>query len=191
MKGIAWAIAGLMSVGWIVSGQDAAPPNFNVPDIPITTPIPAPDVPDISQIDQIFKQSSLGKVGDEQRRHIEWRTIANEVANDPEVMAAKAATSEAHTDFEKRERLRAYYNLYYDRMEAKTINPDIKAAIENLKKSHLILTAQPRVRPATDAPMNTPLPKYNPNKKHHHKHEHERKSKKSDDQSTPLPAGGT
>src|SRR5262244_1053591 len=140
MKGTAWAIAGLMSAGWIVYGQDTAPPNLNVPDIPVTTPIPATDVPDISQIDQIFKQSSLGKQGDEQRLHIEWRSIANEVANEPEVIAARAATREAHTDFEKRQRLRLYYNLYYNRMQAKATNPDIKQAIEDLKKSHLTQT---------------------------------------------------
>jgi hypothetical protein len=189
MKGIAWAIASWMSVGWIASGQDTAPPNLNVPDIPITTPVPATDVPDISQIDQIFKQSTLGKAGDEQRLHIEWRAIANEVANDPEVIAARAATREARTDFEKRQRLRVYYNLYYSRMGAKATNPDIKQAIEDLKKSHLTQTAQPRVRPETDAPMSTPLPKYDPNAKHHRKHE--RKSKKPQDQPTPLPAGGT
>jgi hypothetical protein len=190
MKGTAWAIAGLINAGWIVYGQDAAPPNFNVPDIPITTPIPAANVPDISQIDQIFKQSSLGKQADERRLHIEWRTIANEVANDPEVIAARESTSEAHTDFEKRQRLRMYYNLYYDRMMAKTTNPDVKAAIDALKKSHLTQTAQPRVRPETDSPMSTPLPTWDPNKKHHRKHERH-KSKKSDDQSAGLPASGT
>jgi len=190
MKGTAWAIASLISAAWIVYGQDAAPPNFNLPDIPLTTPVPASNVPDISQIDQIFKQNSLGKQADERRLHIEWRTIANEVANDPEVMAAREATGEAHTDFEKRQRLRMYYNLYYNRMEAKTTNPDIKEAIENLKKSHLIQTAQPRVRPQTDSPMSTPLPKWDPNARHRHKHDRH-KSKKSDDQSTGLPADGT
>jgi hypothetical protein len=190
MKGIAWAIAGLMSAGWIVYGQDVAPPNLNVPEIPVTTPLPAPDVPDISQIDEIFKQKSLGSQADQHRLHVEWRTIANEVANDPEVIAAREATSGAHTDFEKRQRLRLYYTLYYDRMKAKTTNPDVKAAIDVLKKSHFILTAQPRVRPESDSPMSTPLPKYNPNKKHRHKHDHH-KSKKSDDQSTGLPPGGT
>lgn len=152
----------------ILRAQDAAPPkvDLKVPEVPAATPLPSPDVPDISQIDEIFKRTSLGKQADERRWHVAWRQLANEVANDPEVIAAKAASQGLRTDFEKRQRLRAYYTLYYERMKAKATSPDIKAAIEQLKASHLSLTAQPRVRPETDGSMATPPPAPAKQKRH-------------------------
>jgi len=80
--------------GLLLRAQDAAPPqvDLKVPEVPAATPLPSPDVPDISQIDEIFKRTSLGKEADERRLHVAWRQLANEVANDPEVIAAKAAT---------------------------------------------------------------------------------------------------
>ena len=160
-----------IALALILRAQDAAPPrvDLNVPEIPAATPLPSPDLPDISQIDQIFKQTSLGKQADEQRLHIEWRKLANEVANDPEVIAARAATNGLRTDFEKRQQLRAYYDLYYERMKARATSDDIRSAIEALKRSHLNQTSQPRVRPKTDATMSTPAPTRNPEKKHHRK----------------------
>src|SRR6266480_1175743 len=99
MKRFAVAVFSI-ALALILRAQDAAPPrvDLNVPEIPAATPLPSPDLPDISQIDQIFKQTSLGKQADEQRLHIEWRKLANEVANDPEVIAARAATNGLRTD---------------------------------------------------------------------------------------------
>src|SRR5438045_7541341 len=87
------------------------------------TPTPAselPDLPELSQLDEIFKQTSLGKTADEFRLHIEWRRLRNRVANDPQVVAAKKAADAARTDLEKRELIRRYYKVYYARMDALT-----------------------------------------------------------------------
>ena len=164
----AMVILGLGTIGPTSHAQDAAPPNvdLNVPEVPAATPLPSPDVPDISQIDEIFKRTSLGEQADERRLHVAWRQLANEVANDPEVIAAKAATQGLRTDFEKRQRLRAYYTIYYERMKAKATSPDIKSAIDGLKASHLSMTAQPRVRPETDSSVATPPPAPAKQKRH-------------------------
>lgn len=175
IAGLTWTVVVIMpwTIMSILYAQDAAPPrvDLNVPEIPAATPLPSAELPDISQIDEIFKQTSLGKQADEQRLHLEWRKLANEVANDPQVIAAKAATDGLRTDFEKRQQLRAYYNLYYEHMKAKATSADMKLAIDRLKQSHLSQTAQPRVRPKTDGVMNTPAPTPNEKeKKHHRKH---------------------
>jgi hypothetical protein len=121
-----------------------------------------PDLPELSQLDEAFKQTSLGTKADQFRMHAEWRRLRNRVANDPEIVAAKKAADGARTDFEKRERLRRYYNLYYARMAALTDRADIKAGLENMKEQHLGLADQNRVRPspspsATSSPVSSPV----------------------------------
>jgi vacuolar-type H+-ATPase subunit E/Vma4 len=95
----------------------------------------------------MFKQSSMGKEADDFKRHLEWRKLANQVAGDPAIVAAKAAAEAAKTDLEKRERLRTYYNLYYERIAVLASTPELKAYINAKKKAHLAVLAQPRVRP--------------------------------------------
>lgn len=119
---------------------------------------PSPSVPELSQIDQIFKQTSLGKEADERRLHMEWRQLANRVINDPEVVAAKKSAESARTDLEKRERLRTYYNVYYGKMRALASSADMKAALDQQKSAHLSQINQPRVRPSTDSSLPTPTP---------------------------------
>src|SRR6202040_2214376 len=75
-------------------------------------PTPQPSVPELSQIDESFKQSSLGKEADERRMHIEWRQLANRVATDSDIVTAKKLAEAGRTDLEKPEGLRAYYNIY-------------------------------------------------------------------------------
>ena len=129
---------------------------------PRATPTAIPDltaeptIPERSQIDEIFKQTSLGKEADERRLHIEWRELANRVVNDPEVMEAKRSAETAHTDLEKRQRLRAYYDLYYGRMRAMASSSEMKAALEQLRIAHVGATSQHRVRPVEDASLPTP-----------------------------------
>jgi uncharacterized surface protein with fasciclin (FAS1) repeats len=112
-----------------------------------------PDLPAVSQLDEAFKRRSLGKKGDEQQLHIEWRQLKNQVANDPAVRAAKAATHTVRTDLEKRKRLRDYYNIYYERMSALAATPEMKLALEALKSLHIGATTQPKVRHSTDASL--------------------------------------
>ena len=99
-----------------------------------------PELPEISQLDQTFsKPKSLGKEADALRVHIEWRQLKNRTVNDPAVQMAKAYAQAARTDLEKRERLSAYYEVYYQRMSALATTPEIKLALQVLRASHQYL----------------------------------------------------
>jgi hypothetical protein len=147
-------------------GQDAAPPSVDLYEgqdqlEPTPSPVPpnGPELPEISQLDQNFsKPRSLGKEADEARVHVEWRQLRNRTVNDPAVQAAKAFAQAARTDLEKRNRLRNYYNVYYERMSALATTPEIKLALQALKTSHQGLLDQPRVRPSPTPEGATPTP---------------------------------
>ena len=130
-------------------------------------PLPSASVPELSDIDQIFKQTSLGKEADEQRLHVEWRQLANQMTNDPEVIAAKKSVNSARTDLEKRNRLREYYNIYYGKMRALASSEEMKRALDALKQEHLSYINQPRVRHETDGALPTPAP--TPHHRRNHK----------------------
>ena len=144
----------------ILNGQDAAPPDVDLYSgqkqpgitptaIPSLEPNGPPDVPELSQLDEAFKkQTSLGKEADQRRLHIEWRKLKNQVVNDPSIRAAKAFALAARTDLEKRNRLRNYYNLYYDRMSALASSAEVKLALNALKTTYFKSIDQPRVRPS-------------------------------------------
>jgi hypothetical protein len=100
---------------------------------------------------------------------IDWRQLRNRTVNDPAVQAAKTYAQSARTDLEKRNRLREYYNIYYQRMSALTTNAEIKSALEAQKGGHQGLLAQPRVRP-TPPGSPTPSPPPAQKKKQEHKH---------------------
>ena len=117
-----------------------------------------PTIPERSQIDQAFKQTSLGKDADERRMLIERRELANRVVNDPDIIAAKRAANSARTDLEKRQLLRSYYDLYYGRMRAMARNPETKKAIDQDRLAHISQTTQPRVRSVEDSGLPTPSP---------------------------------
>jgi hypothetical protein len=185
--------------GWIVSvtligmalmlnGQDAAPPSVDLYEgqdqlEPTPSPLPpnGPELPDISQLDQTFsKPRSLGTEADAARVHVEWRQLKNRTVNDPQVQAAKAYAQAARTDLEKRNRLRNYYNVYYERMSALATTPEIKLALQALKTSHQAMLAQPNVRPTPDTSTPTPTPSGTPApKKPAHKQKKKKKGKKS------------
>jgi hypothetical protein len=114
-------------------------------------------VPERAQIDEIFKETSLGKEADERRLHLEWRDLANRVGNDPDIVAARKSADRARTDLEKRQRLRDYYDLYYGRMRTLASSSEMKTALDKLRLAHVSLTSQPRVR-AEDSALPTPSP---------------------------------
>ena len=132
----------------------------SVPSAPPSKPVPSiaaePTVPERAQIDQIFKQTSLGKEADERRLHLEWRELENRVVNDPDIVAAKHAADNAKTDLEKRQLLRTYYDLLYGRMRALASSPEMKASLDQLRTAHVSRTSQHRVRAAEDASLPTP-----------------------------------
>jgi hypothetical protein len=144
--------------------QDAAQPSIDLQPGSDQTTAPAampsipPDVPELSKLDEAFKQSSLGKTADEFRLRVEVRKLQNQTVNDPVVVAAKVAAESARTDFQKRQRLRDYYNIYYGRMRSLTSDAQTQAALDKLKLEHLAILTQPRVRHDTDAGLPTPTP---------------------------------
>jgi len=113
---------------------------------------PAPRIPSLDELDQAFKQSSLGKAADEARLHAQWRELSNRFINDPDLVEARAHAGRAKTDLEKRHRLRAYYTMFYDRMRAQAGSPELKNYIDTHKAQYLALLAQNRVRPSPAPP---------------------------------------
>jgi hypothetical protein len=145
----------------LLRGQDAAQPTVDLQprnEEPAATPTNLPDVPELSKLDEAFKQSSLGKAADEYRLRIEVRRLQNLAVNDPAVVAAKAAAESAPTDLEKRQRLRDYYNVFYGRMRSLTSNAETQAAVDKFKAEHLVLLNQPNVRHETDGALPAPSP---------------------------------
>ena len=125
---------------------------------PAPTAAPEATVPERAQIDEIFKQTSLGKEADERRLHIEWRQLQNQVVNEPNIVAAKRSAESARTDLEKRQRLRDYYDLYYGRLRVVARSAEMKTALDQLRIAHLSQSSQPRVRHETDSDLPTPSP---------------------------------
>jgi hypothetical protein len=136
--------------------QDAAPAKVNLPTptpfpaeiSPGPTPLPSvPELPDLSRLDEAFKHTSIGKAADENRQRLEIRSLQNRIVNDPDIVAAKKNAEAAPTDLEKRERLRAYYQLSYGRMRRSASAEDTRKALDEEEAAHLKLLDQPRVRP--------------------------------------------
>ena len=179
MKSIGLLLLGTLGgVALTLEGQVAAPPSVDLysgekqPEVTATPSAEpnAPNIPELSQLDEAFKRTtSLGKEGDERRVHIEWRQLKNRVVNDPEVRAAKATAQAARTDLEKRNLLRDYYNVYYQRMSALASSPEMKLALHALETSHVADTSKPHVRHETDSSLATPTPKPGHKQKKHKK----------------------
>jgi hypothetical protein len=173
------SILSMMLVGaaLVIRGQEAAPPSVDLyqgQEQPEATPSPppnGPELPELKQLDQSFKPPSLGMEADGAKLRIEWRQLRNRTVNDPEVQAAKTYAQSARTDLEKRNRLREYYNIYYQRMTALAVTPEIKLTLQALKTTHEGLLAQPRVRPT---PPGSPTPKPSPAKKKEQEHKHKK-----------------
>ncbi len=84
MKLIGLILLGTLGgVALALEAQVAAPPSVDLysgekqPEVTATpSPEPnGPNVPELSQLDETFKETSLGKEGDERRLHIEWRHL--------------------------------------------------------------------------------------------------------------------
>jgi len=154
-------LAAISGATLTLSAQEAVRPDVdltlkrNEQNAPTATPSTLPDLPELSQLDEIFKQTSLGKTADDYRLHLEWRRLRNQVTNNADVMAAKKAVESAHTDLEKRERLRQYYGIYYAHMQALAKDPQVKSGLNAMQAAHLASLAQSRVRPS---PSPSPSP---------------------------------
>ena len=160
----------------IICAQEAAPPSVDLyealPEATVTPTVPpnGPELPELKQLDETFKPPYLGSDAEWTKLRVEWRQLRNRTVNDPQVQAAKAYAQAARTDLEKRDRLREYYNVYYQRMSALTTNAGIKLALDSFKAGHQNALAQPRVRPSPTPEGATPTPTAAPRKKAAHKH---------------------
>jgi hypothetical protein len=153
----------LLIAALILHGQEAAPPSVDLfPEQEEASPTPppnGPELPELKQLDDSFKPKSLGKDADALQVHALWRQLKNRTVNDPDVQAAKKYAQAARTDLEKRNRLRNYYEVYYQRMSALATTPELKLALQALKETHQGMLAQPRVRPSpTPVPSGRPSP---------------------------------
>src|SRR5213083_691076 len=162
IRGLLFATA-LLIAALVMHGQEAAPPSVDLfPEQEEANPTPppnGPELPDLKKLDDSFKPKSLGKDADTLQIHALWRQLKNRTVNDPEVQAAKKYAQAARTDLEKRNRLRTYYEVYYQRMSALATTPELKLALQALKAVHQGMLAQPRVRPSpTPEASGTPSP---------------------------------
>ena len=162
--GVIFATAVLIAA-LVMHGQEAAPPSVDLlpeqdeEEASPTPPPNGPELPELKQLDDSFKPKSLGKDADGLREHFLWRELKNRTVNDPEVQAAKKYAQDARTDLEKRNRLRNYYDIYYQRMSVLATTPELKMALQRLKTDHENILAQPRVRPSpTPEASGTPSP---------------------------------
>src|SRR5438128_1002360 len=140
MRLIDWGILLSLAATAVLCAQEAAPPSVDITPKKTARPAPSPtasveptippDLPEVSQLDQLFKKSSLGRKADEFRLHAEWRRLRNQIADAPEVVAAKKAANAARTDLERRQLLRRYYEICYARMEELAREPEVKAGLE-------------------------------------------------------------
>ena len=162
----------------MMHGQEAAPPSVDLfpkqEEVSPTPPPNGPELPELKQLDESFKPKSLGKDADALQMQVLWRELKNRTVNDTEVQAAKKYAQAARTDLEKRNRLRNYYEVYYQRMSALATTPELKLALQAQKDTHENLLAQPRVRPSptpefsgtpSATPTSTPAKKKNKEKK--------------------------
>jgi hypothetical protein len=157
----AWVLAAPVSAfGQAAVSSSAIPQASATPQISSTPSIegPAPRIPAIDELDQAFRQTSLGKAADEARLHSQWRELSNRIINDSDLVAARTKADKMKTDLAKRQQLRLYYTMFYDRMRAEAASPELKNFIDTHKAQHLGLTAQNRVRPSP-SPAATPKPK--------------------------------
>ena len=155
----------LVSYGFstIARAQVAAPATVDLQATPdarsiesaTLAPSPSPDVPELSRLDEAFKRTSIGKAADEFRQRLAIRKLQNRVNNDADVMAAERSADSAGTDLEKRERLRAYYELSYGRMRRLAPDEGTRKALDEMKTAHIKLLEQPRVRPIPGEPLPT------------------------------------
>jgi hypothetical protein len=145
--------AAILCAPLLVTAQEAADADLAAkPAEPAPTPAAAaPNAPDLAQLDEAFKQTSMGKAGDDLRIRVEWRQLRNKVVNDPDVVAARRSAEAAHTDLEKREGLRAYYKLYYARIRRLPMSAEMKQRLVAMEATSLGGTAQTNVRPSPSA----------------------------------------
>ena len=128
------------------------PPSLIPPNI-----LPAPDSlpkipasPELQQLTEFFKKTSLGKVADEHRLHLQMAALETQIRNDKDLYALKATALKASTDLERRHWLKSYYELYFKKLRALATTPDLKAYLDAHEATSKLSLLQPKVRHESD-----------------------------------------
>jgi hypothetical protein len=128
------------------------PPSLIPPNIlPAPNALPKmPGAPELEMLNSFFKNTSLGKAADEHRLHLQMVALETRIRNDEDLHALKASALRAPTDLERRDRLKAYYELYFRKLRALASTPDLKAYLAAEGAAHELRLLQPRVRHESD-----------------------------------------
>jgi len=128
------------------------PPSLIPPNI-----LPAPDAlpkipasPELQQLTEFFKKTSLGKVADEHRLHLQMAALETQIRNDQDLHALKATALKASTDLERRHWLKSYYELYFKKLRVLATTPDLKAYVDTHEAARKLSLLQPKVRHEAD-----------------------------------------
>jgi hypothetical protein len=135
------------------------PPSLIPPNIlPPPGALPkSPIAPELEKLNDLFKQTSLGKIADEQRLHLQMVTLETQIRNDSELHALRTAADAAKTDLERRHRLKTYYEAYYGKLHQLATTPDLQSYLVAQKAAHQLTLLQPHVRHQTDEAAATAL----------------------------------
>ncbi|MDQ2868797.1 MAG: hypothetical protein M3R59_10390 [Verrucomicrobiota bacterium] len=142
-----FALLFLAASGQIVSAEE--PPQILPPETsPIAAPAKVPaDIPGLPELDSAFTASPLGKEAIEARLHLLWRELVNRTKGDADLVALRVEAKASRVDPERRQLLRKYYVMLFERMRAKAGTKELKDYLTAREKEHIALLAQPRVRP--------------------------------------------
>jgi hypothetical protein len=137
------------------------PPSLIPPNLlPAPGALPKmPAAPELQQLNDLFKQSSLGKLADEHRLHLQMVALETRIRNDAGLHALRADADAAKTDLERRHRLKIYYEAYYGKLRQMATTPDLQGYLIAQKDTHEIGLLQPRVRHQTDEAVAAALAK--------------------------------
>jgi hypothetical protein len=109
-----------------------------------------PTAPELDKLNDFFKNTSLGKLADEQRLHLQMVALETRIRNDAGLHALRANADVARTDLERRHRLKIYYEAYYGKLRQMATTPDLQGYLVAQKAAHQMSLLQPRVRHQTD-----------------------------------------
>jgi len=135
------------------------PPSLIPPNIlPAGGALPQiPAGPDLKMLNDVFKQTTLGKIADEYRLHLQMAALETQIRNDTDLHESRAFADKAHTDLERRHRLKAYYQLYFKKLIALASTPELQTYLRGKQASQEISLLQPRVRHNPDEAEATAL----------------------------------
>ena len=128
------------------------PPSLIPPNI-LPAPDSLPKIPatqELQQLNEFFKKTSLGKVADEHRLHLQMVELETRIRNDQDLHALKATALTVPTDLERRHWLKSYYELYFKKLRALATTPDLKAYLDAQEATRKLSLLQPKVRHESD-----------------------------------------